>query len=143
MALNIPVNLMNTTVPPTQSADAKNTANLTAIQPTAGNTDATDARGTASDGMNRGSSEQLALIFQQRTTQAPDKADPKSVVTAQTQSDGQEPKQAVTEVELAKIPTPDTPRQSELDRYAPPNPLPTAPILQLAASYAALTAQDT
>ena len=31
----------------------------------------------------------------------------------------------------------DTNHPAELDRYAPPNPLPTAPILQAAAAYAA------
>lgn len=142
MALNIPVNLMNAAVPQIQSIGSQDALTITAIQPSAGSK---GARGASSDGggMNRGSSAQQALLFPQRTTQAPDRATPKSVVTAQTQSSGQEPTGVTTNGASPKILTPETPPQSELDRYAPPNPLPTAPILQFAASYAALTAQDT
>lgn len=143
MALNIPVNLMNTAAPPIQPSvanDEANTTAVTAVQPTSGSATTHD---TASDGggMNRESAQQQALIFQQRATlklaTTPDKAEPKSIVAAQT--GGTEPAQPA---EQTKAKAPDAPRQSELDRYAPPNPLPTAPILQLAASYAALTKQE-
>ena len=146
MALNIPVNLMNTAAPPIQSSatsDAANSTNtVTTIQPTSSSASTCDT-GAEGGGMNRESAQQKALMIQQRVTlrlpAAPDKAEPKSVVAAQ--ADRAKPEQPIEKAEtLTK--TPDGLRQSELDRYAPPNPLPTAPILQLAASYAALTKQE-
>ncbi|MGJ8597286.1 hypothetical protein [Sulfitobacter sp.] len=144
MALNIPVNLMNTAAPPIQSTGtgtlATDTVSVSAVQPTSAGA---NTRGTTADGggLNKGSAEQQALIFKQRAAhsdvKSPDKAEPKSVIAAQTQTD--QPVRLTAEGAPAN-PAPIGPRQSELDRYAPPNPLPTAPILQFAASYAAITA---
>ncbi|WP_298859823.1 hypothetical protein [uncultured Sulfitobacter sp.] len=143
MALNIPVNLMNTSAPPLQTATNSGAAiaAVTTIQPT---TSSAGSSGNAFDGggLNKGRSEQHALMLQQRTTQpatkTPTQAEPESIVAAQTQ-----PETALqqTATELPQTSKQNASRQSELDRYAPPNPLPTAPILQLAASYAALTAK--
>lgn len=153
MALNIPVNLMNTAAPPAQTTTVQPNAVQTngssavvAVQPASASS---NSRGTANDGggMHRNSAEQQALMFKARTTQAPakapDRAAPNSIVTAQTRSAAQEPSGRAEKAISAPEPAPahTTPRQSELDRYAPPNPLPTAPILQLAASYAAMTKQ--
>lgn len=65
-----------------------------------------------------------------------DKAEPNSIVVAQTGAPNRAAPQSVAKAEQ---PMREVCPQSELDRFAPPNPLPTAPILQLAASYAALT----
>lgn len=145
MALNIPVNLMNTAAPPIQPNGPTNSASdsisINAVQPASASA---NARGAASDGggMNNNSAEQHALMFKQRMTQdpvpIPNKAEPKSVVVAQT---GAPKRTAPQSVQKAEQPTREARPQSELDRFAPPNPLPTAPILQLAASYAALTAK--
>ena len=148
MALNIPVNLMSTAIPPVQPTSAANSnseISIAAIQPA---TTGADARGAATDGggMNNSNAEQKALMFKQRTTQGaastPDKAEPKSVVTAQTTPTSLTPAASAPTQSVEKTKTPQAQNarpQSELDPYAPPNPLPTAPILELAASYAKLT----
>ncbi len=143
MALNIPVNLMNTAAPPIQPSGPTNSASysisINAAQPASASA---NARSAASDGagMNNSSTEQQALMFKQRMTQdpvpLPDNAEPKSVAVAQTGAPNCAAPQSVEKVEQ---PMREVRPQSELDRFAPPNPLPTAPILQLAAPYAALT----
>jgi|GEM_PF-3727250 len=70
------------------------------------------------------------------TLQSLDRAEPKSVVTAQT---APPQKQSPDRPEQAQE---GAGRPSELDRYAPPDPLPTAPILLAASAYAARRAQD-
>lgn len=148
MALNIPVNLMATALPPTQAQTAPdatvNSTTLTSIQPASGGA---ASRGTASDGgagsgANGSSAQQFQAVLRRAQSApaqtTPDRAEPKSIVTAQTA-----PPQPKAAEQPAKAQTPQTEVtiRSELDRFAPPNPLPTAPILQLAASYAALTNQ--
>lgn len=143
MALNIPVNLMNTVASPNPvdgpNTVAVDTVTRNTVQPASAGSSTQD---TTSDGggMNNESNEQQALMFKQRLLNTPDKAASKSVVEAQTD----QPKQSA---EVFPAPVEHRPNiedhpQSELDRFAPPNPLPTAPILQLAASYAALSAKE-
>lgn len=66
----------------------------------------------------------------------PARAEPKSLVNAQTIPS---PFVTVEPQPKSEQPAVLAKTASELDRYAPPNPLPTAPILKLAESYAALT----
>ncbi len=144
MALNIPINLMAGTVAPIPSPTASDTSSETdsvaAIQPASTSADARGA--TADGGLNsRGGSNQASQILMQRfqggsLQDAPTRAEPKSVVAAQTT-----PSLLVTTEPAPKTAQPAalTRTGAELDRYAPPNPLPTAPILKLAESYATLT----
>lgn len=144
MAMNIPVNLMATAVPPTQVQTAAAIESVTAsmIQPAMGSA---GARGATADGgagssAGKGQAEQRVKALMQQSSSAsaaitPDRAEPNSVVTAQASPASAQQKQPA---EKASVPQVRQQPQSELDRYAPPNPLPTAPILQLAASYATL-----
>jgi hypothetical protein len=138
MALNIPVNLMNVVVPVSQSP-AESSGGIAAIQPAAGsaanrNTSADSGSGF---GAGNGGTDQQVLMSKLRATLAktttPDRAEPKSIVAAQTapvaKESGTTPSQ--------KTQSTSEPRVSELDRYAPPDPLPTAPILLAPSFYTA------
>lgn len=144
MALNIPVNLMAGIGAPTPSQTASDTSSttdsMTAIQPAFAGA---DARGATADGeSNFGDSrQQTSQRLMQRMQgdillEAPARAEPKSVVNAQTVSS---PFVTVEPQQKSEQPAVLAKTGSELERYAPPTPLPTAPILKLAESYAALT----
>ncbi len=135
MALNIPVNLMNTVTPLSQPPTAVGTEpSVAPIQPASGSA---DTRNNASDDSGARSSEQQALLSKRMpstgTADTPNRAEATSIVTAQVTPKGDPSKQE----QPAQTPKQASARQSEIDRYAPPDPLPTAPILQAAASYAA------
>lgn len=176
MALNIPVNLMSVAIPPPQSSAPAPTdaavGGATAVQAATASTNSSSA--FTNNGNGQGPSGQQAQTSKQSSASqpakvAPDKANAKSVVTAQIEKRsadavgglttarrtaeanqaaartdamlktiGDAPKE--TSITLEKPEQDEAPtekRQSEIDRYAPPDPLPTAPILKAAESYSA------
>ncbi len=140
MALNIPVNLMSTAVPFTHSSSVADMAAAAAsltVQPTSGGAGMGSATsgGTGGDGPSRG---ETAAFLRDSGTPAlqSDRAEAQSIVTAKI---GPTPK--TDQASAQQTPAAPSLRASEIDRYAPPDPLPTAPILQAAASYAAAAAQ--
>lgn len=144
MALNIPVNLMSTAAPAlqTQTTSAA-TVDTAAIQPAGA---AADTRGASTGGGNSagsGTGQQTFLAPRKAPQPKPDRAAPNSVVTAQAQSDlpaaqGAKPgmdiarTKAFTDSVAASAATnwQQMDRPKKVDRYAPPDPLPTAPILK-------------
>jgi hypothetical protein len=142
MALNILVNLMNTAAHMTQMQAVANTgaADTTAIRPASGSSGsrATSSGGGGDNNTSQGSSAQFALVSKRLSGMtalpAPDRAEAKSVVTAQ--GTPSMPVLTTPEDRGSRLDTV-TPRLTELDRYAPPDPLPTSPILQAASAYAA------
>lgn len=181
MALNIPVNLMSVAIPPPQqsvSAPADTAvSSAAAVQPAAAssntsNTFTNNGNGQGASGQQAQTAKQSAAPQPSRA--APDKAEAKSVVTAQignspfsedgglsaarraaeanqatartdalVKSIGAAPKE--TSITLEKPEQEEAPtakRQSEIDRYAPPDPLPTAPILKAAESYSAVSKRN-
>lgn len=144
MAFNIPVNLMASLVAsapsPTASDTSSTASSVAAIQPASA---AASARGATGDGRSNStaSERKTSQMFMQRVQSgvlqdAPTHAEPKSVVYAQAKRSPLVMVETQPKTEEAAV---RTMTGSELDRYAPPNPLPTAPILKLAESYAALT----
>jgi hypothetical protein len=147
MALNIPVNLMSTAAYITQTHAVASAADATVIRPAS---DSGGSRDTSADG-GGGSTEQAnkvrrALLSKRLAgpvnapVPAPDKAEARSVVTAQGTPSmpalvTRDPLNAGGSNTASGVP--ETPHQSEMDRYAPPDPLPTAPILLAASAYAA------
>ncbi|MEP1766877.1 MAG: hypothetical protein ABJJ53_09620 [Sulfitobacter sp.] len=111
MALNIPVNLMATVTPQAQPPTAAPQTEITAkVQPTSNGAETRHSGLENSTSRERDwyeSKSQIEVASVSMTEETPDTPEPSSITS------------------------------SELDRYAPPNPLPTAPILQAAASYAA------
>jgi hypothetical protein len=141
MALNIPVNLMNKLAYVTQVQSTLTAADTTIVQPTPAGA---GAYNSAANGGGNSAGRDNTAQTQRLSARAPapngdvmpDRAEPKSVVTAQ----GTPSMPLVLSHRSSATPAPsDTPerRLSELDRYAPPDPLPTAPILRAASAYAA------
>lgn len=148
MALNIPINLMGVTSPSaagTSEAGLSAIAPETAVQPTGAST---DSQAAAQDGNTGGqaSREQHAATYN-RPPKSPDNAQTQSVVTAQasaSQSATDDARLAAkafqqdartkaliesvsaTSAEPSALFT----RSEKVDRFAPPLPLPTAPILK-------------
>lgn len=134
MALNIPVNLMNATASVSQPTTTTETIDMTqTVQPASAGTGARNAASGGGGGYATADDSLPSKTFfaKRAGTVTPDKAEPKSVVTAQTASTD---KPTLPQTSQA---TQSDPPVSELDRYAPPDPLPTAPILQAASNYAA------
>lgn len=137
---------------PPQTPIPSETANgVTAVQPTAAGTD-TQSSANGSGGRTtsgRGSAEQQAQTVKPRRvfpqSKTPNRAEPALVLGAQTKSkrDVAPPDKVTTTVqgmELARnkaLIDPVQDRPNRLDRYAPPDPLPTAPILRDKVSAAA------
>ncbi|MEH6646610.1 hypothetical protein [Sulfitobacter sp.] len=153
MALNIPVNLMSTIAPPTQAQSASNTAetggDTNTIQPVAksGNT---RGASTGSDS-NAG----YGTAYHKASIPKPEGAEPKSVVSAQAQAASGNQIDTAKETDIARTKAliasvaaaPATlnelaDRPNKVDRYAPPDPLPTAPILKTPAPKPFRTSPD-
>lgn len=114
MALNIPVNLMTAVTPLTQPPTTTTQNKITTeVQP------ASDTMGAHNSGMGN---------LANGTNSWHESKDEKS--TARSPENSQKSQSQKSQGASNQL-------QSELDRYAPPDPLPTAPILQAAASYAA------
>jgi hypothetical protein len=140
MALNIPVNLMSTVAPPTQAQSASSTADTgdaNIIQPAAKSADTRGASTGSGSNAGYGNGHHKASIPR------PEGAEPKSVVSAQAQaaSGNQADTTKETAIGRAKALIASVAaapasrdeladRPSKVDRYAPPDPLPTAPILK-------------
>jgi len=160
MALNIPINLMSVAASPAQHTTYRadpitGTGASGAIQPAASSAGARGASTDGSNGYGQGPAGQQALAAKNRQHMKaaedkppPDRAEPKSIVTAQlenlpgatlvafgadTERDQPEKSPEIASDIVAPEAAPR--RQSELDRFAPPDPLPTAPILLAAESY--------
>ncbi len=141
MALNIPFNLASITTlqsqPNSMAAIVASAAKVTTVQPAGSGA---DTRGATSDGAgDRGQSggTHWLQMSKPRTPMMvkPDRATPTSVVNAQTQGGhSAEIAQARATFDSAAT-APATnesieDRPNKVDRYAPPDPLPTAPILK-------------
>jgi hypothetical protein len=137
MALNIPVNLMSTLAQPalissgtSAAPQAEGVGAVAPMKSTSHSRDSASGAGTGQDS----NSQQMLMAHMRMTLSVPDRAEPNSIVTALTASP--QPTPVRTERSQTTSNT-EGARPRELDRYAPPDPLPTAPILQAAASYAA------
>lgn len=149
MALGLPINLMSVAAPPTQSTSAPAVTDSTAVQPAKSTGDTQDtSAGDSNSNTGNGSAQQQAFPARTATQAKPDRAAPNSVVSAQAQSDQDATlaaarRQAERGVDIARTKalidsvaaTPATgsallERPNKVDRYAPPDPLPTAPILK-------------
>jgi hypothetical protein len=146
MALNIPINLMSTGSPPapSQSADGPTSAVQSASALTAAPTS-----GSGSAAANDNNSGQASSQQQAATLKRPTRAEPNSVLSAQTNepakgnssagaaSPSVERAQDAVRAKALLDAVAVTPaeadglmdRPKQVDRYAPPDPLPTAPIL--------------
>lgn len=144
MALNIPINLMSAGTPPASSQTAEpqtGPEQSASVQPSAQSSASGDAAGNNNNSSGQASSEQQAA------TRRASRAVPDSVVTAQAKEGAAD---VVDERRQGAVRAQDaartkalidaiavTPadkgglldRPKEVDRYAPPDPLPTAPIL--------------
>lgn len=147
MAYTMPVNLMTTAAPATAAqSNLSGIANInaqTAVQPAPASTGSQSAASDHNTG-GQASNQQQALIYKRATLTSAqlNKAEPQSVVTAQSATAAQqtalkqEPNAALEKamVDSLAATQPETAGQSErvekLDRYAPPDPLPTAPVLK-------------
>jgi hypothetical protein len=134
MALNIPVNLMSTVAtqsqalnPSTDAVDASAT-----IQPTNSSANARDA---ASGGQTGGGNDLSAPTKGSATERASDGVNKKEAKQPD-ETTAHALVQKTMDANLERTAAKAEVYGSELDRYAPPNPLPTAPILQAAATYA-------
>jgi hypothetical protein len=143
MALNIPVNLMSTAVPNNHASGPAETGTAAAgmVAPTAASARAGDTSPRSGGGeFGQGGADRQMLMAKLRSTlavaQRPDGAEPTSILTAQTAPAKEQAPGGPAQTSEA------APRSSELDRYAPPDPLPTAPILLAAAAYAARRSQS-
>ena len=139
MAMDLPVNLMSTVAQLNHVLNpvhSDTTAlGLGAVQPAKVGA---DAQGADSHTARQDHPQQPGFLFQQNRTAAGeqtalDRAYPKSVFAAQTVPVEFNVQNTETGPSQTEMP----PRTSEIDRYAPPNPLPTAAILQAATVYAA------
>lgn len=153
MALNIPVNLMGGATPPPQSqpsgeASSDSSADNT-VQPTQESASSNGAA-TNDNSNGKGSSEQQAQTTRPRTTATntpsdPSNADPTSIVSAQSADEqlatarrSAEYAQNVARTKAMIESVAATPaansalldQPQKVDRYAPPDPLPTAKILK-------------
>ena len=141
MALNISVNLMSTVSPPKQAQSTANIAaagaDVNAIQPAGASADTRGASTGSGADTGHGSA------YQKSAKRQPDSAEPKSVIRAQAQADADSRTSAAREMDIVRnkalidgIAATHTPvdelseRPNKVDRYAPPDPLPTAPILK-------------
>lgn len=142
MALNIPVNLMNVLSTTTQPTQNNEMATVASVQPAKAGEGTQNAasHGNSGDSADRGGTAQFAAMLKKSSmasrTPLPDRAEPRSIVTAQGNPSEQTEDQSVP-APAAEVEDISSHRMSELDRYAPPDPLPTAPILRAATSYAA------
>lgn len=139
---------------PPQTPIPSETANgVAAVQPTAAGTDMKSSANGSGGGTtsSQGSPEQQAQTIKPRRvmpqSKTPNRAEPASVLGAQTKSKrdvAQSDKEMATvqgmDLERTKaLIDPVQDRPNRLDRYAPPDPLPTAPILRDKASAATLS----
>lgn len=141
MALNIPFNLASIAAAQSQqqgmAAGAASAAKTATVQPAASGA---DTRGAASDGEHskgQGAGQHWLQLAKPRTSMmaTPDRAAPTSIVSAQTQDQHNKaalqsgPKYDSAATSSAASDS-TTHRPDRVDRYAPPDPLPTAPILK-------------
>lgn len=147
MAYTMPVNLMTTAAPATAAhSNLSGIADVnaqTAVQPAPASTGSQSAASDHNTG-GQASSQQQALLHQSAslTSAQPDKAESQSIVTAQSTTAAQpaaanqehSPALEKAMVDGLAATQPESAMQSErvekLDRYAPPDPLPTAPVLK-------------